>query len=254
MLTGPLYMLQVYDRVLASRSVPTLVSLTILILVLYGTLGVLEWVRSGLFGAAASRFEKILGERAANAAISHSLMDVGRQTDRPVRDLRALRRFLCSPALNAAFDAPMTPLFFIVLFMLHPAFGLWALFGAFVLVGIGLLTQRTSARLTHQAEELERQSQLRASEMIRNAEVLDAMGMQNAVRGKWQSVFDASDAVISRSNRILSGFSSGTKAFRLFLQSAILGLGAWLAIQGDASHGAMIAASILMGSGTCQRL
>ena len=247
MLTGPLYMLQVYDRVLASQSVPTLLSLTLLILVLYGTLGVLEWIRSALFGAAASRFENILGERAANASMTISLKDAGRQTERPLKDLRALRRFLSSPALNAAFDAPWTPLFFIVLFMLHPAFGFWALFGSVVLVGVGLLNQKTSSRLTMEAEELERQAQLRASEMIRNAEVMDAMGMRETVRDKWRTVFNASDSAISRSSRILSAFSSGTKAFRLFLQSAILGLGAWLAIKGDASHGAMIAASILMG-------
>ncbi|MBU2082752.1 MAG: type I secretion system permease/ATPase [Alphaproteobacteria bacterium] len=247
MLTGPLYMLQVYDRVLASQSMPTLVSLTLLILLLYGTLGILEWVRSGLFGAAASRFENALGERAANAAMASSLRDAGRQTERPIRDLRTLRRFLSSPALNAAFDAPWTPLFFIVLFLLHPAFFVWALFGCLVLVGLGLLNQKNSSRLTREAEDTERRAQLRASEMVRNAEVLDAMGMRGAVRDRWRGDFDASDAAIARSNRVLSAFSSGTKAFRLFLQSAILGLGAWLAIKGDASHGAMIAASILMG-------
>ena len=247
MLTGPLYMLQVYDRVLASQSVPTLLALTGLVLALYGTLGVLEWVRSGLFGEAASRFEGFLGKKAAGSAFFASLSDGGQVSERPIRDLRQLRRFLSSSAMNAVFDAPWTPLFFLVLFMLHPAFGLWALFGAIVLVVIGVVNQRASSRLMREAEDTERSSYLRANEMIRNAEVVDALGMHESVQSRWQKEFDASDTALSRSSRILSGFSSGTKAIRLFLQSAILGLGAYLAISGEASHGSMIAASILMG-------
>ena len=96
MLTGPLYMLQVYDRVLASQSVPTLLALTGLVLALYGTLGVLEWVRSGLFGEAASRFEGFLGKKAAGSAFFASLSDGGQVSERPIRDLRQLRRFLSS--------------------------------------------------------------------------------------------------------------------------------------------------------------
>lgn len=247
MLAGPLYMLQVYDRVLASQSIPTLVALTVLILVLYGTLGVLEWARSGLFSVAASNFEGLLGPRAAAAAMAQSLADPGRASDRPIRDLRQLRRFIASPVAGAVFDAPFSPLFLIVLFMLHPLFGLWAVLGAIILVATSALNERASARLTKESEELERASALRAAEMTRNAEVLKALGMGEAVRRRWQSVFDGGDTAFARSGRILSGFSSGTKAFRLFLQSAILGIGAWLVIKGEATPGSMVAASILMG-------
>ena len=247
MLTGPLYMLQVYDRVLASQSIPTLVALTLLVLVLYGTLGILEWARSGLFSVAASRFEGILSGRAAAAAMALSLADPGRASDRPVRDLRQLRRFIASPVSGALFDAPFSPLFLLVLFMLHPLFGLWAVFGAVVLVAASLINERASARLTKESEDLDRASTLRSAEMTRNAEVLKALGMGEAVRQRWQRIFDGGDSAFSKSARILSGFTSGTKAFRLFLQSAILGIGAWLAIKGEATPGAMIAASILMG-------
>ncbi|MFN3912769.1 type I secretion system permease/ATPase [Hyphomonas sp.] len=246
-LTGPLYMLQVYDRVLASQSVPTLVALTLLVLVLYGTLGVLEWARSGLFSVAASRFEGELSGRAASAAMALSLADPGRATDRPIRDLRQLRRFLGGPVPGALFDAPFSPLFLLVLFMLHPLFGLWAVFGAVVLVAMSFVNERVSARRMKESEDFERTSLARSAEMTRNAEVLKALGMGEAVRRRWQKIFDGSDTAFSQSGRILSGFSSGTKAFRLFLQSAILGIGAWLVIQGDATGGAMIAASILMG-------
>jgi PrtD family type I secretion system ABC transporter len=247
MLTGPLYMLQVYDRVLASQSIPTLVALTLLVLVLYGTLGILEWARSGLFSVAASRFEGALGTRAASAAMALSLADPGRASDRPVRDLRQLRRFIASPVSGALFDAPFSPLFLLVLFMLHPLFGLWAIFGAVVLIAAALINERTSASLTKESEELERASTLRSAEMVRNAEVLKALGMGDAVRQRWHRTFDGGDTAFAKSARILTGFTSGTKAFRLFLQSAILGIGAWLAINGEATPGAMIAASILMG-------
>ena len=247
MLTGPLYMLQVYDRVLASQSVPTLLALTLLVLVLYGTLGVLEWARSGLFSVAASRFEGELSGRAASAAMAISLADPGRATDRPIRDLRQLRRFLGGPVPGALFDAPFSPLFLLVLFMLHPLFGLWAIFGAVVLVALSLVNERASARRMKESEEYERTSMLRSSEMTRNAEVLKALGMGEAVRRRWQMIFDGGDSAFAQSGRILSGFASGTKAFRLFLQSAILGIGAWLVIKGEASGGSMVAASILMG-------
>jgi len=247
MLTGPMYMLQVYDRVLASQSVPTLTALTLLILILFASLGVIEWVRAALFEHAASRFEQLLSDRALQASRFASLADAGRQTDKPLRDLRLIRRFLSGPALSAAFDTPWTPLFFAVLFLLHPAFGICALAGAAVLVGLGLLNQKLSSSLFSQAEALERDAAQRASELMRGAEVIRALGMDDTLQQKWREQFEASDRAMSNASRMLSRFTQGTKAFRLFLQSAILGLGALLAIQQEISPGAMIAASILMG-------
>jgi ATP-binding cassette, subfamily C, bacterial EexD len=158
MLASPLYMLQVYDRVLASQSVPTLLALTLLVLVMFATLGVLEWARSGLFSVTASRFEGLLSERAASASMALSLADPGRASDRPIRDLRQLRRFIGGPVLGAVFDAPFSPLFLIVLFMLHPLYGLWALIGAVILVAMAIFNERVSATLTKETEELERSS------------------------------------------------------------------------------------------------
>jgi PrtD family type I secretion system ABC transporter len=250
MLTGPLYMLQVYDRVIPAQSMPTLLALTVLIMMLYATLGILEWVRTGLLSSAASRFEDQLSDRVANASMDIALSDAGQLSDKPLRDLRMLRRFFSGPVPGAMMDAPWSPLFFIVLFMLHPIFGLWALFGGAVLVGIGLINQRMTNQHLREAETLERVAQMRSQEMVRNAEVIDAMGMRPNLRARWKQTFDTSDNQMFESSRKLAGFTSGTKAFRLFLQSAILGIGAWLVIKG--SHGAttageLVAASILMG-------
>ncbi len=247
MLTGPFYMLQVYDRVLASQSAPTLVALTVLALGLYFTLGVLDWVRQSLFAVVASRLEDRLADEALNASLASSLRDPGRKTDRPLRDLRTVRRFLASPALSAMFDAPFAPIFFLALFLLHWTFGLWAMFGAAVLLVLALINQAVTRNALRIAEDRERIAQMRAGEMTRNVEVMDALGMRTQLQARWRGDLDASDNASTTSSERLSSFTAGTKAFRLFLQSAILGLGAWLVIQGESSPGAMIAASILMG-------
>ncbi|MEZ5946340.1 MAG: type I secretion system permease/ATPase [Hyphomonas sp.] len=250
MLTGPLYMLQVYDRVLTSQSIPTLTALTLLILVLYATYATLDWVRTGLLGSIASHFEDMLSERAAAASLQAALADAGKVSDKPLRDLRTLRRFIASPAVTAALDAPWSPLFFVVLFLLHPIFGLWALFGGAVLVTLGFLNQRLTDRQMRDAETMERISQARAQEMMQNAETIDAMGMESNLRARWKLSFDESDARMFASARKLGAFTSSTRATRLFLQSAILGIGAWLIIKSSgasASHGSLVAASILMG-------
>jgi len=121
MLTGPIYMLQVYDRVLMSHSVPTLVALTILVAGLYLTLGIIDWCRTSLFSVAASQIEGRLAEPAMDTAFKQNLSDPGRTSDQTLRDLRTVRRFISSPTLPALFDAPFAPLFFAVVLMLDGA-------------------------------------------------------------------------------------------------------------------------------------
>jgi PrtD family type I secretion system ABC transporter len=247
MLTGPLYMLQVYDRVVTSRSLSTLAALTLLILVLYSALGLLEWVRTNLFNNAAARFEEVLSDRVLEIGFTESLSDSGKSSDRVLRELRTLRRFLSSSVMGAAFDLPWSPLFLLVLFLLHPLFGLCALLGAVILVFLGMAGQKASAPVLKEAEAYELKAQRRATELTNNAEVVDALGMHNVLRQQWRADFDRSDEALRQSAQVMAAFQFGTKAFRLFLQSGILGLGAVLAIQGQVTFGAMVAASILMG-------
>lgn len=247
MLTGPLYMLQVYDRVVTSQSVPTLVALTVLIFFLYVTLGALLWIRSGLLNEAASNFQQYLSDKTANAAFNMRLRSRKALDEQVFAHLKRLRNFLASPAISAILDAPFSPLFFIVLFMLHPLFGLWAIISCVVLVALGLLNQKASARALGHAEELDGKSQLQAKELLQNADAVQAMGMRSRLTAQWSDLLSKSDRSARHAASILSGFDSITRASRLFLQSAVLGLGAYLAIQGVVSFGAMIAASILMG-------
>jgi PrtD family type I secretion system ABC transporter len=247
MLSGPLYMLQVYDRVLASGSIPTLVALSLLVLVLYATMGLLDWCRQALFTRVGSKLEGQLSAPALQAAMAQSLSDPGKINEQPLRDLRALRRFIGGPVLPAAFDAPLSPIFFVVLFMLHWAFGLWALAGGAILVVLAVIQQATTAASIRKADLEEQQAQARASEMLRHSELVEALGMRQRLSQRWQNQLDSSDAALITSGERLSAYGAGTKTFRLILQSGILGLGAWLVLVQQASPGAMIAASILMG-------
>ena len=247
MLTGPLYMLQVYDRVLASSSVHTLVALTVLILVLYAGFAILDWVRNGILSRVGSRFEDILGDRTLIATIKGRLEDPGRSSDKPIRDLRTLRRFLGSPAVTAMFDAPFSIMFLLIIFLIHWGYGLLTLGGGIILVGIAFLNQSLSSKSVRESEVLEGQAQARVMEISQNAEIIEALGLSDRVRKKWRDEFDRSDAALVASSSLLGRFSSGTKAFRLFLQSSVLGLGAYLSIIGTSTPGEMIAASILTG-------
>ncbi|MCI4645108.1 MAG: type I secretion system permease/ATPase [Hyphomonadaceae bacterium] len=247
MLTGPLYMLQVYDRVLMSNSVPTLVALTGLVAALYLTLGILDWCRQSLFSVAASQIEGRLAEPVLDATFEQNMADAGRTSDQTLRDLRMVRRFIASPALPALFDAPFAPIFFAVIFMLHWVYGIWAMIGAAILVTLALINQLVNKRAIAEAESQERTAQGQAYELLRQSEVVSAMGMRERLRARWKTAFDASDLSMTRSGSSLSGFTSSTKAFRLLLQSGILGIGAYLSIKGASTPGAMIAASILMG-------
>ncbi|MEM9667758.1 MAG: type I secretion system permease/ATPase [Pseudomonadota bacterium] len=247
MLTGPIYMLQVYDRVLASGSVPTLLALTGLVALLYTSLAILDWIRGAILTAVASRVEDALGDDALRAAVEARLKDAGQAADGPLRDLRTIRKFLSGPVLKSVFDAPFSIIFFVILFLIHWLFGVLAIGGAIVLTLIAFLNQRLSNKATLEAERLEQASNLRAREMMRNAEVIEALGLRPQLQAKWRAQLDQSDTAMANSSNLVSGFTNGTKSFRMFLQSGVLGLGAYLTIIAQSTAGAMIAASIITG-------
>lgn len=247
MLTGPLYMLQVYDRVLQSGSIPTLMALTILILALYAGFGLLEWVRNSVLGKAGSKFEDVLSDQTLVASVEKTLNEPGQGGDQPLRDLRLLRRFISSPAVAASFDAPFSLIFFAILFLIHWIYGLLAVIGCVVLVAIAVINQKMTNQAMKEAEQLEMSAQLQVREVTQNAEIIEALGMKEQFRKRWRGQFDNSDAALVSSASLLGRFVSGTKAFRMFLQSSVLGLGAYLSIIGVSTPGEMIAASIMTG-------
>lgn len=246
MLAGSLYMLQVYDRVLSSRSVPTLIGLSILLLIAYALQGFLDAVRVKMLARIGARFDEQVSPLAFGAARRLSL--AGRRADealQPIRDLDQIRGFLASLGPTALFDMPWMPLFFAGCFVLHPWLGLLALGGGVIIVALTWATERIS-RTALQAQMNSRATREALAEASRrNAEAVTAMGMGGAFDGKWQEANRRHVGDWLAAADVTGTSGAFAKVFRMVLQSAVLGLGAYLAIHDQISGGAMIAASIM---------
>ncbi|MGK6317811.1 type I secretion system permease/ATPase [Neorhizobium sp. DT-125] len=246
MLVGPLFMMQVYDRVLTSRSVPTLVALSLLALGLYLFLGILEVIRARILTQIGQRIEEELGNPTFDAVLALPLrMSKKEAISQPLRDLDQIRQFMGGAGPIAICDMPWLPFYLAILFLFHPYLGWLAIAGAVILV---ILTLSNEAILRKPMRRLSQLANARG-EFIeagrRNAEALHAMGMRQAYSERWREANSQYIEEQRRTSNATSGFATISKIFRLALQSAVLALGAWLAIQQLASPGAMIASSIL---------
>ena len=248
MLTGPLFMLQVYDRVLSSRSEATLVTLVIIVAFLFLMMGVLDHARGRILARTGARLQSRLDSRVLRAILSRATSPAERS--RPatgLRDLEAIQRFASSSGPFAFFDAPWTPIFLFALFMFHWMLGVLALFSGCLLLLIALFNQRGTARLQEEARGASARAGHFIEQMRAGGETVQGLGMHDAVVTRSAELRDTVlDTTLEGSDR--GGFYNVlSKTLRLFLQSMMLGLGAWLAIQGDITPGMMIAASILLG-------
>ena len=248
MLTGPLFMLQVYDRVLASKAEETLVALFALVAVLYLFYGILEFARGRVMARVGAKAQTILGPRVFKAVVERSARGRGGPGAKGgLQDLEAIRAFLASPALLALFDIPWTPIFIVAIFIFHPLLGWTAVLGGTILIVIAFLNQR----LTRKAQESAQGKTMMASRFAQQAEqgagLVWAQGMIPAMTERWlmQQNTAVGDGLSAQDKT--GGFTSFSKSFRFFLQSAMLAVGAYLVLQGQATPGAMIASSILLG-------
>ncbi|MFZ3582067.1 type I secretion system permease/ATPase [Loktanella sp. DJP18] len=248
MLTGPLYMLNVYDRVLGSRSLETLIALSVLVAFLYGMMGILDFVRGRVMGRLGARFQARLDRRVFAASLRASNQSRPPEEARTaLRDLEAVQRLITSPALMSLFDLPWTPLFFFGIFIFHPALGILALVGGAVLVVVAVANQIATKTPLETANAASFQSEALGAQIRTESEMVHALGMRGAAFDRWQIARGASlDATIGASDSA-GTYTAMTRTFRLFLQSAMLGLGALLVLEGQLTAGAMIAGSILMG-------
>ncbi len=248
MLTGPLYMLQVYDRVLSSRSVETLTALTGLVAFLYLLMGMLDYARGRVMARVGARFQALLDKRVFAAVLRSETGAPGRAAaSSGLRDIEIVQRFYGSPAFLAMFDLPWTPLFLLAIFIFHPWLGVLALSGGVILVGVTILNQWRTRQPTVEASQLNQVADRMSDQMRDEAESIEALGMRGATFERWQSARGAALRATLEAGDRAGGFTSATKALRLFLQSAMLGAGAYLVLQGELSAGAMIAGSILLG-------
>ena len=248
MLTGPIFMLQVYDRVLGSRSEATLMALFVLVVLLYALFGVLDWARGRVLARAGAQFQTDLDERVFKAVLRVPAQPGSAdKVQSGLRDLEAVQKLMTSPALFAVCDIPWTPIFAIAIFMFHPMLGYLALAGGALLIVVTFVNQWVSKRGIIEAQVQSAQADSFASSVRDDREVVQGLGMRSSVMSRWRKSRDQSLGSSIRSSDLTGSFSSFTKAFRLFLQSAMLALGAYLVLQNQLTPGAMIAGSILMG-------
>lgn len=247
MLTGPLYMLNIYDRVLQARSVETLVALTGLAAFLFLMMGCLDFIRGRIMARIGARVQARLDPPVLRAGLRSGPMQAATTPAASLADLQAVHRLITSPAALALFDLPWTPLFFIGLFIFDPWMGWFGLAGAAVLVGVAIASQLATAGLAEQAAATQATAARLGAGLRQDHASLRAMGMSGAGLRQWQRArLGVLDLRLDISDRAGAAMAFA-KAFRLFLQSAILGLGAYLVLQGQVSAGAMIAAAILLG-------
>lgn len=246
-LSGTIYMLQLYDRVLPSHSLPTLVALTVLMAILYLAYAVLDLIRTKMMARIGVRIERRLRERVLRGVM---LLPLRRPSNgdglQPVRDLDQIRGFLSSLGPTALFDLPWIPFYLIIVYLLHPWLGLLGLAGALVLAVLALLTELRSRAPSRDVSLTGTDRQALGEAVFRNAEAVRALGMTQRMSDRWWHVSESHLAQNVRMADVVGTYGSLTKVFRMALQSAVLGLGAYLTIKGQTTGGVMIAASILV--------
>lgn len=248
LLSSPLYMMQVYDRVLGSRSLETLLALTVLVGFLLGVMGILDFIRGRILARAAARFYEQLENRvfmSVQDKVAAGFDDEDSQV--ALRDLEGMQKALSSPVISALFDLPWSPLFFLLIALFHPLLGAVALAGGLVLLSFAIFNQILTSRSVNSANMMMSSSHRIADSMRENAELIQGLGMRAAAFSKWQSIRNiAAAGEISATDRT-GAFSSAGRTFRLALQSAMLGTGAYLVLTEGLTPGVMIASSVIMG-------
>ncbi len=245
-LAAPLYMMQVYDRVLSSNSEATLAMLTLLVMIAFSTLAALDCLRSRILARSATRFDKLFAARVFRMVMVPQLRNSA-PGSQPIRDLETVRNFIAGNGMHAIFDFPWTPIYVLIIYRLHPTLGAFAFLSAVALVVMALINEVWVRDMSTRANELGSRAHALGDQSQRNADVVHAMGMLGDLTTKWagerQTVLTAQQTAGERAAIV----SAIIRFLRLAMQSAILGLGAWLVIERSTSAGAIFAASILLG-------
>ena len=247
MLVPPLYMLQLYDRVLASRSQETLLMLTLIVVVMFGVMGTLEFVRSRILIRVGNTIDSKMSARLFDAMFALANRHLGKANAQPLSDLTQIRQFLTGTPLFAFFDAPWIPIYIGLMFLFHPWLGYFAIFAALVALSLTLVNEKRTKQKLEDSNTYFQQSQGFIQTSLRNSEIIEAMGMHENVRKRWYARYVSFLNEQSNASDEAGLWSNLSKTIRLLMQSLVLGLGGYLAILGEVTPGMMIAGSILMG-------
>lgn len=248
MLTGSFYMLQVYSRVLPSNSFETLIAISILMVLMFTGLGLLDLVRSRLLTRVAMKLTEQLREPLFKLS-SFIMANTGNMTlaRRPQTDLETITSFIGGPAIIAFFDTPFMPVYIIIIYIIHPTLAAFSVFSAISLFILALINEYILRNPQEEITKTQTKSSSTLFEILSAIEVIKALGMHKNARQHWMKINnDFLAAQLKMRDRSL-GFGTMAKAFRLFLQSAMLGMGAWLVLLREIDAGLMIVASIMLG-------
>lgn len=246
MLVPAIYMLQLYDRVITSGSESTLLMLTIIVVILFITMGLLEWVRSRILIKIGTRIDILLNSRLYGATFKNALT-TGDGSAQPLDDMRGLRQFLSGNGLFAFFDSPWVPIYIAVMYVFHPWYGYVAIFTALVLFALAYLNEKTTSKPIQEANGLAIKQRGELNKNLRNAEVVHSMGMLSGIRERWNKGSDEILRLQENASKKAGSITAASKTIRLMSQSLILGLGAYLVLDNQITPGLMIAGSILLG-------
>ncbi len=247
-LVPTIYMLQLYDRVVPTGNHSTLIMLTLIMMVLFITMGTLEWVRSQILVRVSTRLETLLNERLFKVAYKQALYTGGqRASSQPLDDLTALRQFMTGNGLFAFFDAPWLPIYIALMFVFHSMYGWMAVFTAVLLIIVAIVQEKATSKMLSEANNLAMAGRGLVNKNLRNAEVIESMGMLNNIQKRWlkgtNQVLVLQATASSRAGLI----SASSKLIRLSSQSLILAVGAYLVIENEITSGLMIGGSVLLG-------
>jgi ATP-binding cassette subfamily C protein EexD len=248
MLVPTFYMLQVYGRVVTSGSLSTLGVLTLIMVVLTITTGLLEWVRSRIMIRVSTKLDVVLSRDVYRASFKQALATGGMNASaQPLADLTALRQFLTGAGLFAFFDAPWLPIYLAVMFMFHPWYGWVAVGCAIVLLILAFVNEKVTSKAISEANRENMAASLHTTKNLRNAEVIESMGMLNNLINRWSLRQKKVLQLQSEASDKGGNITYASKSFRVMVQSLILGLGAYLAINHEIASGLIIAGSVLLG-------
>lgn len=250
LLVPSIYMLEIYDRVLTSRNEFTLLMLTLIILVLYLIYAALEAIRSHAVIEISKKIDAELNQRTYEAAFEQNLKTRGGNAGMALNDLTTIRQFVTGPSLYAFFDAPWFPFYLIVIFLFNVWLGVYALISVAILIVLAYINERSTHQALSEANTRSVQSMNLATNNLRQAEVIHAMGMLGAIQKRWQALHHEFLGLQSAASQRAASVGAATKFFRTLMQSGMLGLAAFLVLKNELSPGMMIAATILLGKAT----
>ena len=246
-LTPTLYMLQVYDRVIGSGSVSTLLLMTFIVVVMYAVMGLLEFARSRILARVSTRMDVALQARLVDVMFRHALNNPRNASTEPLADLNTIRSFTSGTGVFAFFDAPWFPFYIAIMFMFHPLFGWFAVGAGVITLLLAIWVDKASSPMMKASHGKSIQARMLIERSLRNAEVATALGVKQGIFRRWQATHNESLLFQETGNDRSSVLSTVSKSFRMLNQSLILGLGAYLVINMELSGGMMIAGSVLLG-------